>query len=76
MTAQNRIIGLERDLQNALRANISQLQEGLKVTDGGKERAVPSGRIDILAVASDGTHVVIELKAGVADRDAVGQIPN
>jgi hypothetical protein len=66
--------GLERDLQAALRANISQLQDGLKIADGGKERTVPSGRVDILAVASDGTHVVIELKAGMADRDAVGQI--
>jgi hypothetical protein len=66
--------GLERDLQPALRDNISQLQDGLKVTDGGKERIVPSGKIDILATAPDHTHVVIELKAGTADRDAVGQV--
>ena len=65
---------LERDLQNALRTNISQLQDGLKIIDDGKERSVPSGRIDILAVAPDGTYVVVELKAGEADRDAVGQI--
>jgi hypothetical protein len=66
--------GLERDLQTALRANISQLEQGLKITDAGKERTVPSGRIDILAAASDGAHVVIELKAGMADKDAIGQI--
>jgi len=66
--------GLERDLQNTLRKNISQLQDGLKIVDGGKERSVPSGRIDILAVASDGTQVVIELKAGEADHYAVAQI--
>jgi Endonuclease NucS len=65
--------GLERDLQLALRSNIGQLQDGLKIDDGGKEKIVPSGRIDILA--TDGkTRVVIELKAGTADRDAVGQI--
>lgn len=66
--------GLERDLQNALRKNISQLQDGLRIVDGGKERSVPSGRIDILAVDSDGTHVVIELKAGEADHYAIAQI--
>ena len=65
---------LERDPQNAIRTNISQLQDGLKIIDDGKERSVPSGRIDILAVAPDGTYVVVELKAGEADRDAVGQI--
>lgn len=66
--------GLERDLQRALRANIAQLEDGLTVADGGRERYVPCGKIDILALAPDGKHVVIELKAGTADRDAVGQI--
>ena len=42
--------------------------------DGGKERSVPSGRIDILAATADGTLVVIELKAGEADHYAVAQI--
>jgi hypothetical protein len=66
--------GLERDLQLALRANIEQLQDGLSITDGGKEKSVPSGRIDILASDKQKSRVVIELKAGTADRDAIGQI--
>ena len=66
--------GLERDLQSALRANISQLEKELKITDSGKERGVPSGKIDILAATSDGTYVVVELKAGTADGTAIGQI--
>ena len=66
--------GLERDLQSALRANIEQLQDGLTIIDGGKEKIVPSGRIDILASDKKKSRVVIELKAGTADRDAVGQI--
>jgi RecB family endonuclease NucS len=66
--------GLERDLQAALRGNIEQLQGGLQISDGGKEKIVPSGRIDILATDKKKTRVVIELKAGTADRDAVGQI--
>jgi len=42
--------------------------------DGGKERIVPSGKIDITAQDKNGKTVIIELKSGVADRDAVGQI--
>jgi RecB family endonuclease NucS len=66
--------GLERDLQRALRSNIEQLEHGLKIKDGGKEQTVESGRIDIIAEDRSGTIVVIELKAGAADREAVGQI--
>jgi hypothetical protein len=66
--------GLERDLQLELRRNIEQLEEGLVVIDGGKEQVVASGRIDITARDARGTVVVIELKANLADRDAVGQI--
>lgn len=66
--------GLERDLQLALRKNIAQLEPGLKISDGGKEQIVPSGRIDIAAEDQQGNAVVIELKAGTADRDAIGQI--
>jgi hypothetical protein len=67
-------IGLERDLQRALRANIDQLERGLKIIDGGKEKIVPSGRIDIVAEDSTGTTVVIELKVGTAERDAIAQV--
>lgn len=67
--------GLERDLQNALRSNIDQLEAGLTITDGGSERKVASGFMDITARDQSGATVVIELKkAGVSDRDAVGQI--
>jgi len=66
--------GLECDLQQALRANLGQLEPGLKIVDGDKERVVESGRIDITAEDETGTAVVIELKAGTADREAIGQI--
>lgn len=66
--------GLESDLQRALRSSIEQLETGLTITDGGKEKIVPSGKIDITAEDRSGNTVVIELKAGTAARDAIGQI--
>lgn len=67
--------GLERDLQHTLRRNIALIEPGLTIVDGGRERKVKSGgRIDILAKDRSGGTVVIELKAGRADRDAIGQI--
>jgi hypothetical protein len=65
--------GLERDLQDALLKNISQLGESLTVSPESREYHVPAGRIDILATYGQGKRVVIELKAGTADRDAIGQ---
>jgi len=67
-------IGLERDLQAALRTEIEQLESGLTVIDEGAERSVDSGFIDITAEDSSGTTVVIELKAGMAGQKAVAQI--
>ena len=46
----------------------------MKVTDGGKEQHVPAGFIDITAEDEHGTTVVLELKAGTADRETIGQI--
>jgi hypothetical protein len=68
------ILSLERDLNAALRQNIAQLEAGLRVVDHGKERAVASGRIDILAEDANEQFVVIELKAVRAPRDAVAQV--
>jgi hypothetical protein len=67
-------IGLERDMQAALRVEIQQLEPGISIIDDGAERSVDSGFIDITARDSSGTIVVIELKAGRAGRDAIGQI--
>jgi Endonuclease NucS/Homeodomain-like domain len=67
--------GLEQDLQEALRRNIAQLEPGMTIIDGDRERRVKSGgKIDILAKDHAGGTVVIELKAGRADRDAIGQL--
>ncbi|MCA1748922.1 MAG: endonuclease NucS [Sphingomonadales bacterium] len=65
---------LERDLQSALRSSITQLEDGLEIIDGGAERSVASGRIDILAKDGATNWVVIELKAVKASREAVAQV--
>ncbi|MCL1077285.1 DUF91 domain-containing protein [Parashewanella spongiae] len=67
-------IGLEKDMQAAIRQNISQVEEGLIITDGGRERAVESGYIDITAKDLDDVPVIIELKTGVAGQRAVAQV--
>lgn len=66
--------GLEKDLQNALRQNIEQLENGLTIIDEGKEKITDAGRIDILAKDKNDIIVVIELKAGKAKPDSITQI--
>jgi len=71
---QSQTIGLEKDMQAAIRQNISQIESGLRITDNGRERSVETGFIDITAEDSDSVPVVIELKTGVAGQRAVAQI--
>jgi hypothetical protein len=72
--AEGRVFKLEQDLQNALRANIAQLEAGLTIEDGGKEYKVHAGFIDILAKDKSDGWVVIELKAGDAKPESIAQI--
>jgi RecB family endonuclease NucS len=67
-------IGLERDMQAALRIAIDQLEKGLTIIDEGVERSVDSGFIDITAKDESGAVVVIELKTGTAGQRAIAQI--
>lgn len=74
ITDKGQLIGLERDMQVALRSSIEQLEPSLEIIDGGAERPVSSGFIDITARDADGEIVVIELKTGTARQRAVAQI--
>ncbi len=65
---------LERNMQSEIRREIEQLEEGLEIIDNGFERSVDSGFIDVLARDKTGAFVVIELKSGMAKREAIGQI--
>lgn len=66
--------GLERDLQSSLRKNIDQLEAGLEIIDGGRERVTEAGEIDITAKDKQKNIVIIELKAGTAKAKAVSQL--
>lgn len=67
-------IGLKKDMQAAIRKDIHQIEKGLCITDGGRERSVDTGLIDITAKDSESTPVIIELKTGTAGQGAVAQI--
>ena len=72
-TDSSTTFGLERDMQEAIREAIIQLETGLEIIDGGVERKVVSGFIDILAKDNKGNFVVIELKAGKASDSVIAQ---
>lgn len=72
-------LSLEYDLENSLVGNLGQLEKGLQLFQenglvGQQVDAKAAGRIDLLAVDSSGDLVVIELKAGEADRQVAGQV--
>ena len=71
---RGQLVGLERDLQAALRRAIDQLESGLEIVDNGAERSVASGFIDITARDVQDAIVVIELKSGTARQGAVAQV--
>ena len=65
---------LEREMQSAVRRQISELEGGMRIADGGSERRVATGSVDILARDKDDVLVVIELKAGECPKGAVEQV--
>lgn len=64
--------GLERDMEDALYADLGQLEAGL--TNAARQVHIPAGIADIVAVDSVGRIVVIELKAGIAQVDSIAQL--
>lgn len=71
-------VSLERDLEDYLEHQLDELEPGLKLyRDGetsGRQFSTDAGRIDLLATDKSGAFVAIEVKAGRAERDVLGQI--
>lgn len=71
---RERVFRYESELQAALRRELNLVEPGLVEADGGRERIVATGRIDITARDSSGGYVVIELKAGPCPNGALEQV--
>jgi RecB family endonuclease NucS len=69
-----RITHYEKELKVILRQRLCQIEDGLVEADGGHERAVATGKIDITAKDKDGNFVVIELKAGPCPVGTIEQV--
>ena len=71
-------ISLERDLEQYIIRDLSQIEDGLKLYSekgiSGQQFNTEVGRIDILAKDKNNDFVVIELKAGTANYSVIGQI--
>jgi RecB family endonuclease NucS len=71
---QARIFAYEKELKFALRRQLARVEPGLVEADGGHERCVATGKIDITARDANGHFVVIELKAGPCPHGALEQV--
>lgn len=71
---QARIFSYEKELQHAIRSQLGMVEAGLVEADGGRERMVATGKIDITARDVAGNFVVIELKAGPCPNGALEQV--
>ena len=68
------VFKFERELQAAVRLQLSRLEDGLSVYDDGFEASFDTGRSDILARDRHGCAVVVELKAGPCPKGALEQV--
>lgn len=76
-TTEDRSLSLmERDLQKFLARNLNLVEPGLGPSPEYQleELITDVGRLDLFCVDREGKFVVVELKAGVAGDDAIGQI--
>ncbi len=79
MTADDKGFAAEAHLRDFLAGNLDLIEHGLELfTDdngnAGVEYVIAIGRIDILAIDSDGNFLVVELKVGKGPDDVCGQI--
>jgi RecB family endonuclease NucS len=71
---KTRILHYEKELKTLLRRQLECVEPGLVEADGGRERAVATGKIDINALDANGHYVVIELKVGPCPHGALEQV--
>jgi RecB family endonuclease NucS len=69
-----RILHYEKELKALVRKQLERVEPGLVEADDGREREVPTGKIDITARDANGNLMVIELKAGPCPVGALEQV--
>jgi hypothetical protein len=67
-------VSLERDLHSYFSRRVDVIEPGLTIEPGGVECVTEVGRVDLLAKDRHGVVVVIELKAGKAKDESLGQL--
>ena len=67
-------VSLERDLHSYLASRVAEIESGLTLVENGVEYQTEAGRIDLLARDANNHFVVVELKAGKAKDNALGQL--
>jgi len=67
-------VSLERDLHSYLASRVNEIESGISLVENGIEYQTEAGRIDLLARDENNHLVVIELKAGKAKDNALGQL--
>lgn len=64
----------EKELQAAVRRQVAAISADYVIADGGSERTVATGRIDVLVEDAQKKLIAIELKAGTCPQGAMEQV--
>lgn len=65
---------IEKDIETLYCAHPDMLEEGLVLSENGRQFPTPIGRIDLLCVSKEGEYVIVEVKAQDARDLVFGQI--
>lgn len=65
---------IEKDIETFYCAHPDMLEEGLVLSENGRQFPTPIGRIDLLCVSKEGEYVIVEVKAQDARDSVFGQI--
>ncbi len=65
---------IEKDIETLYCAHLDMLEEGLVLSQNGRQFPTPIGRIDLLCVSKEGEYVIVEVKAQDARDSVFGQM--
>jgi RecB family endonuclease NucS len=65
---------IEKDIEALYCAHLDMLEDGLVLSENGRQFPTPIGRIDLLCVSKEDEYVVVEVKAQDARDSVFGQI--